>query len=151
MPRKKKPQSPATKRTDVGYKRPPKEHQFKSGKSGNPKGRPKARALVDERVDVRAMAERWMLRPVSVTVDGKPMRMTALEAMLLKKTEEGLGNKPGALKEVLDTAFRLNVGNIAEQPTATTDLSGARERLRRKLDGLAERRAELAITKEGRT
>lgn len=25
----------------VGYKRPPKQHQFKSGQSGNPRGRPK--------------------------------------------------------------------------------------------------------------
>lgn len=25
----------------IGYKRPPKEHQFRSGQSGNPKGRPK--------------------------------------------------------------------------------------------------------------
>lgn len=26
---------------EVGYKKPPKEHQFKAGHSGNPKGRPK--------------------------------------------------------------------------------------------------------------
>lgn len=26
---------------EVGYKRPPREHQFKPGQSGNPKGRPK--------------------------------------------------------------------------------------------------------------
>ena len=26
---------------EVGYKKPPKEHQFKPGISGNPKGRPK--------------------------------------------------------------------------------------------------------------
>ena len=29
-----------TKRSEVGYKKPPKEHQFKPGQSGNPKGPP---------------------------------------------------------------------------------------------------------------
>jgi hypothetical protein len=26
---------------DVGYRKPPREHQFKPGQSGNPKGRPR--------------------------------------------------------------------------------------------------------------
>jgi Family of unknown function (DUF5681) len=37
----KKPNSNSTKKTIVGYRRPPVEHQFKRGQSGNPGGRPK--------------------------------------------------------------------------------------------------------------
>ncbi|MGY4185917.1 DUF5681 domain-containing protein [Bradyrhizobium sp. USDA 4459] len=32
---------PSGKRSDVGYRRPPREHQFKPGQSGNKSGRPK--------------------------------------------------------------------------------------------------------------
>jgi hypothetical protein len=39
---RRKPRGPARgKRADVGYGRPPPEHQFKPGQSGNPRGRPK--------------------------------------------------------------------------------------------------------------
>ena len=32
---------PRTRDGDVGYRRPPRNHQFKPGQSGNPRGRPK--------------------------------------------------------------------------------------------------------------
>jgi len=68
---------------EVGNKRPPKEHQFKPGESGNPQGPPKRRVqlwtyicryfalseLALEKLDARKLtcAQRWALRIVKST------------------------------------------------------------------------------------
>jgi hypothetical protein len=54
---------------------PPKEHQFKSGQSGNPGGRPKKLPTAQDIVTKRLM------RLVTVMLDGKRQEMTVFEAL----------------------------------------------------------------------
>lgn len=49
---------------EVGYKRPPKDHQFRKGKSGNPKGRPKGSK------GFGTLVRENLAKPVQVRFDG---------------------------------------------------------------------------------
>lgn len=80
----------------VGYRRPPKRHQFKPGRSGNPKGRPK------DRKNETTLLTELLHRKVTVNSGGEPKKITILEAILLRITEDSLrGNTKSA-------AFLLN-------------------------------------------
>lgn len=57
----------------VGYGKPPKEHQFRPGKSGNARGRPRR-----ETVDIAAM----LREPIACSVNGEKVVKSAFEAGL---------------------------------------------------------------------
>lgn len=67
-------------RTDVGYKRPPKEHRFKPGQSGNRRGRPKAI------LSLRAAFEKELGRKVPILARGRTKRVRLLEAIITRLT-----------------------------------------------------------------
>ncbi|MCR6732645.1 MAG: DUF5681 domain-containing protein [Afipia sp.] len=97
---------------DVGYGKPPKANQFKPGKSGNPKGRPKG-----------AKSEATMLvellnRKIEIRQNGKVRKITILEGILHKLAEDSLkGNTKSA-------AFVLNrLAAIASTDSTETEVN----------------------------
>jgi hypothetical protein len=61
---------------EVGYGKPPQSTQFKKGKSGNPKGRPKASK------NVGTMLEEIFYRKIPITENGNRREVPMLEAIL---------------------------------------------------------------------
>lgn len=83
------PESPT-----AGYKRPPKASRFVKGRSGNPKGRPKARH--------RQLPYDTLLgQMVTIREDGRERRVTAAEAFLLQLTRKGLQGDSSAARSSL--------------------------------------------------
>lgn len=73
---------------EVGYRKPPKEHQFKKGKSGNPKGRPK-----------KYLSGLSVLEaPVAMKVNGKRREVSAFEAAVRKTAQSAIEGRLPAIK-----------------------------------------------------
>jgi len=81
---------------DVGYGRPPGEHRFKPGRSGNPRGRPKG-AKNEEMI-----LNNLLNRRIEIRESGRLRKITVLEAMLLKFAEEALKGDPKAATFLLN-------------------------------------------------
>jgi hypothetical protein len=60
----------------VGYCRPPREHQFKSGQSGNPKGRRKGSR------NLATIIAEVLQRQIRTRIDGEPKRLLPTEALI---------------------------------------------------------------------
>jgi hypothetical protein len=81
---------------EVGYGRPPKNTRFKTGQSGNPKGRPKG---------AKNEATIWrdiLSRKLQIRDGGRVRNVSLLEAMLLKYTERALNGEAKAADFVLN-------------------------------------------------
>lgn len=82
----------------VGYARPPKETQFKPGRSGNPKGRPKGAKSED------TIFREVMGTKVPMSVRGKVRKVTVLEAVWMKVADDALKGNAKAISLLLGRA-----------------------------------------------
>ena len=96
----------------VGYGKPPRAHQFKPGRSGNPRGR--AKGAKNEATILRDLLN----RKINVREAGKSRKITVVEAILLRFTEDALkGNTKTA-------AFLFNRYAAQEgEPQMASDIS----------------------------
>ena len=79
----------------VGYCRPPLEHQFKPGRSGNPKGRPK------HAESLRTIARRRFAQKIPMREGGKVHRVSTLEAGMARLVEKALQGDLRAMVQFL--------------------------------------------------
>src|SRR5579883_296641 len=87
-------------RRDVGYGRPPKETQFKPGKSGNPKGRPKGTR------SPAAILQAIIAQRVAVTKDGKTCWLSTLEITFRQLANDAMRGDQKAIKLLLSLVER---------------------------------------------
>jgi formate dehydrogenase maturation protein FdhE len=104
--------------TKRGYKNPPVEHQFKKGKSGNPKGRPrkKKQPSSDPGLDLIASVHRELGKTISVQENGQHRKITKLDAFSAQLVAQSVNGKPSQQKMLL-SLLTLHKHEETEQQT----------------------------------
>lgn len=90
---------------NTGYKRPPKEHQFKKGQSGNPKGRPKMSTIKGED-NLDALVLKEAKRTVTAREGDEVKEFTALEAVLRALYATAIKGNAYAQKYIVERSGR---------------------------------------------
>ena len=82
----------------TGYKKPPKNRQFKKGQSGNPNGRPKGSK------NISCLYKDLLEEKISIKEGGKQKNMTVQEAIARRVRADALQGKDKAIDRILEHA-----------------------------------------------
>lgn len=81
---------------EVGYGKPPKEHQFKKGQSGNRRGRPKGRK------NVATFVNEILTTPTTISLNGKKQEIPAFAGAILAQLQKALAGDSRAASKIIE-------------------------------------------------
>lgn len=100
----------------VGYKRPPKKHQFQPGRSGNPRGRPKgAKGL-------RQILQGEFSQRMRIMEGDKPLRVSKLQLIVKRELEKAMAGNQRAIEHVISLNIQM-FGLGADEPKEEEELT----------------------------
>jgi hypothetical protein len=103
------------RRTSSNYRKPPVKYQFKKGKSGNPKGRPRKKSSGNAIVDrFSRIALNEATRLITVREGDKVSEMPALQALFRTMFRAAAQGDTRAGRQLLEVIARAESGRVAE-------------------------------------
>lgn len=101
---------PKKKDYEVGYRKPPKNTQFRKGQSGNPSGRPK-KVLTHEEIVARELDKK-----IAIVEDGKKKRVSKREVIFKKQVNLAMQGDHKATRFVIDACDTALKRRVADEP-----------------------------------
>jgi hypothetical protein len=100
----------------IGYKRPPKKHQFEPGRSGNPKGRPRgAKGL-------RQILQGEFSQRMQIMEGNKPLRVSKLQLIVKRELEKAMAGNQRAIEHVISLNIQM-FGLGSDEPKEEEELT----------------------------
>jgi hypothetical protein len=101
---------------DVGPGRPPRHTRFKPGQSGNPNGRPKGSK------NFATILQQQLRKMVTITVDGKPKRVTVQEVIARRLANDSMKGTTKAMELLIRLTSAKSVEGAGKDAASETAL-----------------------------
>ena len=105
----------------IGYGRPPKEHQFKKGQSGNPRGRPRRRRTAPA-ASPREIFFQEAMRLIEGHEKGKRVKIPVTQAAMRKLTQSAFAGDARTLLAFMKLLLSTSAGDDANRPSGTSNI-----------------------------
>jgi|SRR5262245_12502094 len=107
----------------VGYGKPPKASRFKSGTSGNAKGRPKGSK------NLKTLIRRALTSTIAIQEGSRTRWVSKIEGVVLRQLQDALKGNDRAAMAVIKMAIQMGLLEDPDSNSVETALSASDERI----------------------